>query len=311
MSKKTVSIVVPSFNEELNVIELASQVKSLFADLNYNYELIFVDDGSSDNTLDAIKKMNEQNDNIHYIEFSRNFGHQYALKAGIDYASGECVVSMDADLQHPVKLIATFLEKWEEGYDIVYSRRKADPKLSLFKRVSSKLFYKLINSLSSVKLEDGVADFRLMDRVAVNAFLELREDSLFIRGIISWLGFKQLGIDYEPDERLHGTTKYSVKKMIGLALNGITSFSIKPLYRVIYLGVFFAILSVLFIPYVIYSYYVGAAVSGWASVIATIVFFGGIQLIVLGIIGIYLGKLFMQNKRRPTYIVRDSDIKKN
>lgn len=305
---KLVSIIVPVHNEKDNVSVMAKAIKRVFADLDYRYNLIFVDDGSSDLTLHEIKKLAIQDKHIRYVSFSRNFGHQAAIKAGLDKADGDCVITLDGDMQHPPHLIPQLLEKWEEGYDMVYTVRKEDKKLPFTKRVTSNLFYRLINRLSDIKIEKGAADFRLMNRNVVDVLKNLQEFEPFFRGLVKWAGFKQVAIEYQPDQRKSGVTKYTSKKMIKFALQGITSFSIRPLYAAIYIGFLCAAFSTLYIPYAIYSYYFGYTISGWTSVIVIIVFFGGLQLMILGIIGIYLGKLFMQNKHRPIYIVKESNI---
>lgn len=305
---KLVSIIVPVHNERENIFLMARAIKRIFAGLPYRYNLLFVDDGSSDVTLHEIKKLAVQDDNIRYISFSRNFGHQAALKAGIDKADGDCIISMDGDLQHPPHLIPQLLEKWEQGYDVVYTIRKEDKKLPFVKRITSNLFYSLLNRISDIKLEKGTADFRLISRAVADELRNLQEYEPFFRGLVKWAGFKQVGVEYEPEQRKAGVTKYTSKKMIRFALQGITSFSIRPLYAAAYMGFGFAALSTLYIPYALYSYFFGYTISGWTSVIVTIVFFGGLQLMILGIIGIYLGKLFMQNKNRPVYIVKESNI---
>jgi len=308
-SLKKISIVIPAFNEGENITPLTKKIEEVFLGLNYDYELIFVNDGSSDNTQKVLENLYQAHSKINYIEFSRNFGHQNALKAGLDSASGDCVISMDCDFQHPPNLIPQFIKKWEEGYEIVYSIRKDSHSLTKFKRNTSKIFYSLINSISDIHLEAGTADFRLLDSKVVKVFSNFSESEPFIRGLIKWLGFKQVAILYTPGERYLGQSQYTFKKMISLALQGITSFSIKPLHTAIYLGFTFSLLSLLYIPYVLYSFYTGAEVHGWASVIMTIVFFGGLQLVILGIIGIYIGKLFIQAKKRPNYIIRNTSLK--
>ena len=305
---KLVSIIVPVHNERENVAAMAKAIKRTFADLPYRYNLLFVDDGSSDLTLHEVKKLALQDDHIRYISFSRNFGHQAAIKAGLDKADGDCVITMDGDMQHPPQLIPTLLEKWSAGYDVVYTVRKEDKKLPFLKRVTSNLFYRVLNWLSDIKIEKGTADFRLMNRNVVDVLRGLAEFEPFFRGLVKWAGFKQVPVEYEPNERKSGASKYTSRKMIRFALQGITSFSIRPLYAATYIGFTFAALSTLYIPYALYSYYFGYTISGWSSLIVTVVFFGGLQLMILGIIGIYLGKLFMQNKHRPVYIVKESNI---
>ncbi len=306
--KALISIVVPAFNEETNVRILAEKVKEVLAD-TYLYELIFIDDGSSDNTLAMLKSLHAEQPNVHYLSFSRNFGHQSALKAGLDAASGDCVISMDADLQHPPALLPTFIQKWKEGYDIVYTQRVESDDLSFLKKQTSTGFYKLLNQLSEIELEAGTADFRLMDRKVVNIVKNSSESNLFLRGFIAWMGFKQHKIAYEPDARFSGTSKYTFKKMFALAINGITSFSIKPLQMATYLGASISLLSFLYGLYAIYAHiFTDKAETGWTSILTSILFIGGLQLLVLGIIGEYLGKVLMQTKARPDYLVRESSI---
>jgi glycosyltransferase involved in cell wall biosynthesis len=305
---KLVSIVIPAHNEEENIIVIVDRINSVFASLNYDYDILVVDDGGTDKTLAVIEELSRTRENFYYIEFSRNFGHQPALKAGLDYAKGDCVISLDADLQHPPELFKQMLEKWEEGYEIVYTRRQEDKSLSFKKRKSSYYFYKLLNSLSDIEIEPGTADFRLIDRSAVDVFKKFKENDLFIRGLVKWLGFKQYAIDYIPEKRFAGASKYNAGRMRRLAIQGVTSLSVKPLHTAVYLGFFFSFTSLFYIPYVLYSIYIGQEVSGWASLIMTVAFFGGLQLIILGIIGIYIGKMFMQTKNRPNYIIRSTNI---
>lgn len=311
MNKK-IAIVIPSFNEEGNIEVMVNALHAVLRKLQYDYDLIFVDDGSNDKTLDILKTISNYDKKLFYIELSRNFGHQNALKAGVDLAknNANAIITMDGDMQHPPELLPEILQKWQEGYDVVYTRREEDKNLSFFKKKTSNGFYKLMNNLSEIQFEPGTADFRLMDERVVAAFSDFSENELFIRGLINWLGFKQFAIDYKPADRFSGTSKYTVKKMMKFALQGITSFSIRPLYAAIYLGIGLSLFAFLFyIGYVIYSIYFGHIISGWASVISTIAFFGGLNLMVLGIVGIYVGKLFMQSKNRPNYLVRNTNYK--
>jgi dolichol-phosphate mannosyltransferase len=268
-----------------------------------------VADGCTDNTMDKIQELILEHKNIFYIEFSRNFGHQNALKAGLDHANGDCVISLDCDLQHPPELIPEMLSKWESGYEVVYTIRKEDKKLPISKRFSSRLFYNTINRLSDVEIESGSADFRLLDNKVVRIMKNFHENEPFLRGLIKWIGFKQFSIEYFPKQRTLGKSKYSLKRMISFALQGVTSFSVRPLYGAIYLGFTFTMLSILYLPYVLHAFHNGKEVSGWASIIMTIVFFGGLQLTILGIIGIYVGKMFIQVKERPNYIIRSTNLK--
>jgi dolichol-phosphate mannosyltransferase len=304
-----VSIVIPAYNEESNITVILDRIKKVFNCLQYRYEVLIVDDGCTDNTLNVVKELAKQDESIYYIEFSRNFGHQSALKAGLDNAKGDCVISLDADLQHPPEMFKEMLEKWEAGYDVVYTRRLEDRSQSLKKRKTSAYFYKLMNHLSDIEIEPGTADFRLLDRSAVNVFKEFREGDPFIRGLVKWIGFKQYAIDYVPDKRYSGASKYSLKKMYRLAIQGVTSLSVKPLHIATYIGFFFSFISMLYVPYVLYSFCIGESVNGWASLIVTVAFFGGLQLTILGIIGTYIGKMFMHVKNRPNYIIRSSNLK--
>jgi glycosyltransferase involved in cell wall biosynthesis len=307
--KKLISVIIPAFNEEENLAAIIERIEKVFESLVYNFEIIIIDDGSSDSTIDYIKSEIKIKPNLFYIEFSKNFGHQAALMAGLNHANGDCVISLDADLQHPPEMFAQMLQKWEEGFEVVYTRRLSDSSLPLQKRKSSDLFYKLLNSLSDVEIEPGTADFRLLDKVVVQNLNKFQEMDPFVRGLVKLVGFKQFAIDYVPAERFRGSSKYSLAKMRRLALHGVTSLSIKPLHTAVYLGFFFSFLSLLYIPYILFAFYQGTEVSGWASLIMTVVFFGGLQLIILGFLGIYLGKMFMQAKNRPNYIIRSTNIK--
>ncbi len=307
MSKK-VSIVVPVCNEKGNVPLLIDCLRAVLDALPYHYDITFVDDGSNDGTVEAIKEQATFHKNVFYIALSRNFGHQNALKAGLDLSDGDAVISMDGDLQHPPDLIPELIQNWEAGYDIVYTIRKDHQEIPMMKRKTSAMFYDFMNRLSDIELEAGTADFRLMDKRVVAACRSFSEMDLFWRGLVKWVGFKQLGIEYEPAERKFGKSKYTYKKMMQFALRGITSFSTKPLSIAIYLGFTFSLLSLLYVPYVLYSLYANKAISGWASMIVTVAFFGGLQLMILGIIGMYLGKLFMQSKERPHYIIKESNL---
>ncbi|MBN8837529.1 MAG: glycosyltransferase family 2 protein [Sphingobacteriia bacterium] len=307
--QRKISVLIPVHNEEGNISVIINALEKVLAPLPYLFEVVFVDDGSTDETLKEIKDISESNNRVFYISFSKNFGHQNAIKAGFDFISGDCVISMDGDMQHPPSLIPELIQKWEEGYDIVYTIRKDHKEIPMLKRRTSEMFYNVMNRLSDIDIESGTADFRLMDKSVINVVRNFNEADLFWRGLVKWIGFSQIGIEYEPAERVKGKSKYTFRKMLQFALRGITSFSTKPLGIAIYLGFVFALLSLLYIPYVFYSMYFGHTVSGWTSLIVTVVFFGGLQLMILGILGVYIGKLFMQSKQRPHYIVRESNLK--
>jgi polyisoprenyl-phosphate glycosyltransferase len=308
---KHINIVVPVYNEEENIGLLIAAVRDVLQPLSvtYSFDIIVVNDGSADKTLEVIKAFSVADPRVKFISFSRNFGHQNALKAGIDRSEGDCVISLDGDLQHPPELIPTMLQKWEEGFDVVYTlREEDDSSLAFVKRKTSTGFYRVMNRLADLEMEKGTADFRLLDKKVVNVLKDLTEYELFFRGLVKWMGFRQFGIRYKANERKSGRSKYTLKKMMRFAVQGITSFSIKPLYIAAYLGLIFSVASLIYIPYALISYWLGYAISGWTSVIVTIAFFGGLQLSILGIIGLYIGKIFMQGKHRPLYIVQETNL---
>lgn len=304
----TVSVVIPCFNERDNLPLLYQQLVEVLQ--NYpSHEMLFVDDGSTDDSHDIIRGLAKSDGNVRYISLSRNFGHQYALKAGLDFAAGDCVISLDADLQHPPQLIPTLIEKWQQGFDVVNTIRGKQQSLPVGKRISSAMYYHLANMLSTVDIKPGAADFRLLDRKVVDALKQFNENYLFLRGLIPWLGFRQTEIGFEPASRHAGETKYSFVRMLRFALDGITSFSSRPLYLSIALGGIIAGLAFLYGIYALYMYlFTDATLPGWTSTTASVLFIGGIQLIMIGIIGIYLGKLFIENKKRPNYIISSKNF---
>lgn len=303
-----ISVIVPIMNEEGNLKFLTEKVTNVLQ--NYSdYELVFIDDGSSDNTLDIIKQQRRENKKIHFLSFSRNFGHQNALRAGFDFASGDCVISMDGDMQHPPELIPKLIEKWLEGFDIVYTKRKDDPKLSFCKRKTAQYFYFLMNKFSDVKIDKGAADFRLMDRKVVEVMRTIKEGNLFMRGMVSWLGFRQFGLQYMPEDRHWGETKYTFGKMMKFAIIGITSFSVKPLHISTMIGYLFATAAFFYGMFAVFmKMFTNTVVSGWTSVLVAILFIGGIQMIMIGILGEYMGKLFIESKGRPNYVIKEKSL---
>lgn len=301
-------IILPAHNEEGNIRPIYDAILQVLRATNYRYTILFVDDGSTDDTLSRIKELANEDSKVKYIELSRNFGHQNAIKAGLDSTNADVVVMMDCDLQHPPSLLNELLNKYEQGYDIVRTVRIENETAGFLKRKASNLFYQFLNQLSDITLEQGSADFRLISGKAIDYLRAFNEYDLFYRGLVKWIGFKQISLAYQPEQRLSGETKYSIKKMISFGLKGFTSFSTKPLYFAAYLGMIFSLLSTLSIPYIIHAFYTASQVPGWASVIAAIVFFGGLNLMILGIIGVYLSKLFIQSKSRPHYIIKGSNL---
>ena len=308
--RKKIIVLIPVYNEEENIPIITSALRSILENQPYTYQLLFVNDGSSDQSLSVIREQAAKYSEIRYISFSRNFGKDNAILAGFHAADGDAVITIDADMQHPPEKIPEMIGLWEAGNDVIYNYRSAEGNehVSNFNQFTSRLFYKIINKLSDVELENGISDFTLLDKKVVAVLSSLLEDNPFFRGLIKWVGFQQIGIPYTPNQRKSGTSKYNNKLLMKLALQGITSFSVKPLLIAIYLGLIFSILSLLYIPYVLYSLYHHLAISGWASTIVTIAFFGGLESMILGILGIYLGKLFIQSKQRPNFIIKESNI---
>ena len=304
---QTVSIVIPVFNEVENVPILFDHLTKALHGLPFNFEILFVDDGSTDGTYLAVKDVQKRDRRIKALSFSRNFGHQAALTAGLQYASGDAVITMDGDLQHPPSLIPTLIEKWREGFEIVYTTRESTADESFFKKMTSRLFYRLINAFSETPVQPFAADFRLLDRAVVRSLNTLEERDRFLRGLIGWLGFSTVGVPYTADLRAAGKSKYTLGKMMKLALNGIVSFSAAPLHLVTYLGIFSAFLGFLYGIYSLYvRFFTNDTVQGWTSLVIVILFLGGVQLISIGILGEYLIRVYDETKRRPLYIVRDS-----
>lgn len=308
-NKALVSLVVPSFNEEESLPLFYETCHEVLSGLDAAYEIIFVDDGSADDTLGVIKRLAEKDNAVKYISLSRNFGHQAALRAGLEHADGDCVISIDADLQHPPALIVELIAKWREGFEIVTTVRKDLVSLSYIRRSMSRLYYKMINMLSDFPVEPGSADFRLLDRKVVEKIKGLTEANLFMRGLVPWLGFKACSIEYAPAERRRGTSKYNLSKLLGLALTGITSTSLRPLRISIFLSFIVALFVLVQATYALVSYlFTGQVVQGWTSVMLVISVIGAMQLFVLGLIGEYLGRVLTESLNRPSYIVRDTNI---
>ena len=301
---KRVSIVVPVYNEEGNIRPFYQAICETMSRLPYDWELLFVDDGSEDGSWQILEKLAQKDSRVQPMQLSRNMGHQLALTCGMDHAEGDAVITMDGDMQHPPSLIPTLTERWEQGYDIVQTIRKETMDASLFKRISSRAYYRLLNCLSDVPISEGGSDFRLMDRKALQAFRHHREHVRFIRGMIGALGFRRTQVDFIAPPRHTGTSKFSLKKMLHLAIDGVIACSTLPLRFGLYIGGFCALVGIaIFVHALIEKYVFQDAVLGWTSILGSVVFFGGMQLVALGLIGVYIGHIFEEVKHRPLYIV--------
>ncbi len=304
----TYSIVVPVYNEIESLSELHSRLETVLNSLGAPWELIFVDDGSTDGSTEEILRIAGQDQRVRPVIFARNFGHQIAITAGLDYSQGEAVVMIDADLQDPPEVIPDLVSKWKEGYEVVFAVRTEREGESWFKKLTASIFYRLIYRITDVKIPLDTGDFRLLDRQAVNILNKMRERHRFPRGMAAWIGFRQVGVPYRRAARFAGTTKYPFRKMFRLALDAITSFSYFPLQLATYLGFICAGVSALAIPIVIAMRLTGSqAFLGQATTLIAVLFLGGIQLISLGILGEYLGRLYDEAKGRPLYIVRETE----
>lgn len=307
---KFISIVVPVYNEADNLRHFSSAVRQVMAALPYQYQLLFINDGSTDTSLNILQQLQDEDEHIHYISLSRNFGHQAALTCGLDQADGDAIITMDGDMQHPPALLPRLLSEWEQGAEIVQTIRLDTEGASFFKRTTSRLYYRLLNTLSDVPIQPGGSDFRLMNREAVNALKQYREQARFIRGIVGALGFYQVQVSFTAPPRYAGTSKFSLHKMITFALNGILANSIIPLRLSFYCGCLSAFISLLLLTHVFVAYSLDEAVPGWATIMVCLSFFGGIQLMMLGIAGEYIGRIFAEVKGRPLYLIgQDSRIK--
>ena len=302
-----ISVVVPVYNEEESLDAFYEAVSEQLHCLEMEWELIFVNDGSKDRSLAILQSLHERDSRVHIVDFARNFGNQVALSAGLEHSRGDAVVIMDADLQHPPELIATMVGKWrDEGYDSVYTIRTYGKAAGRFKRWSSQVFHKVLNVLSDLDLPEGISDFRLLDRKVVTYLNLMKERPRFLRALISWLGFRQIGVPYTTRSRVAGESKFSFGKLLKLSLDGITGFSTKPLRWITYFGMMVASLGMIYACYVVLeTIFIGLQTPGWPTLIITVLLLGGIQLISLGVIGEYVGKIYMETKQRPLYVVQE------
>jgi len=303
--KPDLSIVVPVYNEAENLGVLHASLKTVLKSIQLTHEIVFVDDGSTDGTFDVVRSLYEKDTTVRGFSFSRNFGHQVALFAGLGQAKGDIVISMDGDMQHPPALIPDLLKKYEEGFDIVNTKRIDSKSTGLFKRLSSRWYYGMLNALSDVPIEPAAADFRLMNRKAVDALNSLPETHRFTRGLVGWMGFEQAIIPYQAAERHAGASKYTFFKMLRFGLDGIVSFSVKPLRIAFYTGVIVSVAALLYAIYAIVQHFIGATVEGWTSILVSVLFIGGVTLLSLGVIGEYIARIFNEVRRRPMYFFKD------
>lgn len=302
----TYSVIIPVYNEEEVLPELYKHLTIIMEQLGESYEIIFVNDGSEDKSFEIMKEMNQKDNRVKIVNLSRNFGHQIAITAGLDYASGDAVMVMDADLQDPPEVLPSFIRKWKEGFDVVYAVRKRR-KENIFKRISYKVFYRILRAISEVDIPLDSGDFSLLSRRVVDAIRLARESNRFVRGIRSWVGFRQVGIEYERAKRYSGDVKYTLPKLIRLGADGLVAFSSVPLRIITYLGFAISLLSFIYILYLIaIKLFTDVSPQGWASVMVAVFFLGGIQLTMLGIIGTYIGRIYNEVKRRPLYFVQET-----
>lgn len=304
---QTLSIVVPCFNEEDTIEETHRRLVAMADSLDMDCEFLYVDDGSQDRTSDLLRRLAAGDDRVRFVRFARNFGHQVAVTAGMDESRGDAVVLIDADLQDPPELIPKMVELWRQGYEVVYGVRTARSGETRFKRFTAAAFYRLINRLSEVPIPLDTGDFRLVDAKVVHVLRDMPERSRFVRGLVSWVGFRQIPLPYEREARFAGRSNYPVGKMVRFALDGLTAFSTAPLRLASWLGLFTSALAMVGIVYAVaIRLFTDSAVPGWAGTIAAILFMGGVQLISIGAIGEYVGRIFLESKMRPLYVVAEA-----
>lgn len=304
----TVCLIVPSYNEAVNIPLFVQETRKHLQ--NIDWHVVFINDGSSDNSWEVIMQENSRDSRVHGLNFVRNFGHQNALKAGINEAShfvdAEVYITLDADLQHPLECIPEMIQAWKEGYHIVQMQRLDEERqISTFKKSTSRAFYRIFSWLSGINMKAGLSDFRLMDCNVVRFIKLCDEKDLFLRGLLTWSGYKTKIIPYKPNERIHGESKFTIRKMAHLAISGIIGYSARPLHLSLFLGLTCILFAIAYFLYVLTNVLLGAPniLLGWPSIIATILLMGGAQLTIIGLLGIYLGRLYVEQKHRPTYII--------
>lgn len=307
MTNPVYTIIVPVYNEEEVLPESYRRLRETMDQQPEPYELLFVNDGSRDQTLNQLRQLAQKDSHVRVLSFSRNFGHQNAISAGMDHASGRAIVVIDADLQDPPSVILEMIQKWKDGYDVVYGRRIKRKGETAFKKVTAKLFYRTLNAMTDVDIPVDTGDFRLIDRRVRDALCAMPEKNRYVRGLVSWVGFRQTAVDYVREERFAGTTKYPLKKMLKFAGDALTSFSHKPLQLSIWLGALISSLSFLYLLWIIIVriFFPLNMVSGWASLAAITLFGNGIVLLMLGVIGQYIARIYDEAKGRPLYIIAE------
>lgn len=305
---KQISLIVPCFNEQDSIRFFVEKVEEIFLQLpNYSYEIVFINDGSKDRTKEVILDLSNINKKIKLVDLARNFGKEIALAAGLDYCSGDAVIPMDVDMQDPPEVIKDFINKWEEGYDVVYGIREERVGDTFLKKLTAFLFYRAINLLSDTKIPKDTGDFRLMDKKVVEVLKQMKERHRFMKGIFAWVGFNQIGIPYVRKPRVSGQSKFNFIKLSALALEGITSFSVRPLKLASFFGFFTSVIAFIYGSYIIIRSLInGSDVPGYPSLIVIILFLGGIQLISIGLLGEYIGRIYNETKKRPLYIVNQA-----
>ena len=309
---KKISIIIPAYNEEESLPHLYERLEKLMDfEQNYEFEILFVNDGSKDNTINLIKEYREKDNRICYVDFSRNFGKEIAMIAGLDYATGDCVIFMDADLQDPPELIPELVKYWEEGYDDVYAKRNSRKGETWLKKFTSKMYYRVLQHLTNVPIQEDTGDFRLLDRRCVNVLRKMRESQRNSKSMFSWIGYNKKEVLYDRDPRIAGRTKWNYKKLVDLAIDGITSFTTSPLRISTYISIpTFVVLFVYFVYVIAKCIVTNTMIQAYQAIILLILFFSGVQILLFGIIGEYLGRIFNESKNRPLYLVNEYNGKK-